>query len=142
MYQKDFILRMIEMIGDLIMGILGLIKKGEFTKASVEIENAFQEFLKEDAVFFFAIPKEKITEKLLNEHNYTNGHIEILSQLIFAQSELSFAKKSYAECLEFSEKALILTEYVIKTSDTYSADKESRVELLKERIEIITSIGE
>ncbi|MBP7509236.1 MAG: hypothetical protein KA807_15595 [Prolixibacteraceae bacterium] len=131
---------MIEMIGDLIMGIIGLIKKGEFTKASVEIENAFHEFLKEDAAFFFAIPKEKITETLLNEHNYTHGHLEILSELMFAQSELSFAKNNYAECLEFTEKALILTEYVINTSDTYSADKESRVELLKERVESLNNL--
>lgn len=134
MYQKDFILKMIEMIGDLIMGILGLIKKGEFTKASTEIENTFQEFLKEDASFFFSIPKEQLTDKLLNEHNYTNGHLEILAELFFAQSELSLAKKNYAECLEFTEKALVLTEYVIKTSETYSLDKEARAELLKKRI--------
>jgi hypothetical protein len=33
MYQKDYILRMIEMLGEMIAGILGLIKKGEFEQA-------------------------------------------------------------------------------------------------------------
>ncbi len=41
MYQKDFILRMIEMLAELVAGILGLIKKGDFQKASQSIDNAF-----------------------------------------------------------------------------------------------------
>ncbi len=32
MYQKDYILRMIEMLGDLIAGIFGLIRKGEYSR--------------------------------------------------------------------------------------------------------------
>ena len=32
MNQKDFILRMIEMLAKMVAGILGLIKKGEFKK--------------------------------------------------------------------------------------------------------------
>jgi hypothetical protein len=75
MYQKDFILRMIEMIGELIAGILGLIKKGDFGQASQSIEIAYSNFLREDASFFRSISKEKLTEKLIHEHNYTNGHL-------------------------------------------------------------------
>jgi hypothetical protein len=46
MYQKDYILRMIEMLGDLIAGILGLIKKGEFEKAADKLENLYLGMLK------------------------------------------------------------------------------------------------
>ena len=39
MYQKDYILRMIEMLGDLIAGIFGLIRKGEYSKACRKYSN-------------------------------------------------------------------------------------------------------
>lgn len=51
MYQKDFILRMIEMIADLIALILGLIKKGDLPQASQLLENAYREFLKKMLLF-------------------------------------------------------------------------------------------
>ena len=38
MYQRDYILRMIEMIAELVAGILGLIKKGDLEKASDAID--------------------------------------------------------------------------------------------------------
>jgi hypothetical protein len=40
MYQKDYILRMLEMLATLIAGILGLIKKGDLQQASHALENA------------------------------------------------------------------------------------------------------
>ena len=61
MYQKDYILRMIEMIADLIAGILALIRKGDYQQATRAIENAFYDFLKQDAAFFNRIPKEDLT---------------------------------------------------------------------------------
>jgi NADPH-dependent glutamate synthase beta subunit-like oxidoreductase len=38
MYQKDYILRMLEMLSDLIALILGLIKKGDIRQASERLE--------------------------------------------------------------------------------------------------------
>ena len=56
MYQRDFIMRMVEMLAELVAGIFGLIKKGEFDKAAQSIDNAYRDLLKEDAAFFTSIP--------------------------------------------------------------------------------------
>ena len=48
MYQKDYILRMIEMIGDLMAGILGLIRKGKFDQASQGLSDIYRHMLRED----------------------------------------------------------------------------------------------
>jgi len=45
MLQKDYILRMIEMMVEVIAGIMGLIKKGEFDKAPKSINNAYFQLL-------------------------------------------------------------------------------------------------
>ena len=134
MYQKDFILRMIEMLGELIAGILGFIKKGEFPKASEALENAYYDFLKEDASFFRNIPKEKLTEELLQKHNYTNGHLEILAELFYTEAELLFAEGKQAESKVFYEKALLLFEFIEKETETYSLDKKTKMTTIQNRI--------
>jgi hypothetical protein len=137
MYQKDFILRMIEMIGELIAGILGLIKKGDFEQASQSIENGYYNFLQEDASFFRSISKEKLTEKLIQEHNYTNGHLEVLSELFYAEAELLFAKKMYKESLEYYEKTLVLLKFVEKESNSFSQERQTKISHVQNCIALI-----
>lgn len=137
MYQKDFILRMIEMLGDLIAGILGLIRKGDFQQASQSIDNAYYNFLKEDAAYFRHIPREKLTEELIREHNYSNGHLEMLSELFFVEAELLYAKGNQDESIEFYEKVLILCEFVERESKLFSAAKQSRLSMIKSRINVL-----
>lgn len=134
MYQKDFILRMIEMLAELVAGILGLISKGDFQKASQSIDNAYQDLLKQDAGYFDKIPLNQLTNSLIQEHNYTSGHLEILSELIYTQAELSYAHRNYNESLEYYQKSLFLLEFVIKETQTFSFEKQSRLSYLENRI--------
>jgi len=134
MYQKDYILRMIEMIMKFISEFLGLIKKGELKEASDKLENAYNTFLKEDAVFFRSIPAGELTNKLLKEHNYTNGHLEVLAELFNAEAELRLARNDRPGCLEFSEKSLIIFEFLDKEYKTYSMERINRMDNLRNLI--------
>ena len=135
MYQRDYLLRMIEMIAELIAGILGLIKKGDFQQASQSLDNAYYDFLKQDASLFRSIDKEKLTDELLSLHNYTHGHLEILSELFYAEAELLYAQGQQSRSTEFYEKTLTLYEFVNKESKTFSFDKELKISLIRNRIE-------
>jgi hypothetical protein len=135
MIRKDYILRMIEMMVEVIAGILGLIKKGEFDKASKSINNAYQQLLSEDATFFQKIPNEELTDTLINEHNYEDGHLEVLSELFRAQAELFYAQGQSNESREYYQKSLTLLDFVTKNSATFSFDKEIKVDELKNKIE-------
>lgn len=141
MYQKDYILRMLEMLAELVAGILGLIKKGDFQKASQSIDHAYMDLLKQDAGFFQNIPLNKLTDNLIQEHHFTNGHLEILSELFYAQAELSFAQNNHSKSLEFYQKSLHLLEFVIKESQTFSLEKQSKITFLKKRIAELESAG-
>jgi len=77
---------MIEMLGDLLAAIFGLIKKGDYKKASANLGKIYYDMLKEDAAFFRAIPADELTHKLMKEHNYTNSHLEILAELFYAEA--------------------------------------------------------
>ena len=134
MYQKDYVLRMIAMLMKFIGEVLGLIKKGDLEEASEELEKGYNTFLKEDAAFFRSIPEKELTGRLLSEHNYTNGHLEILAELFNAESELELAQGNKKESLGYSGKALILFEFVDKEQKTYSQERLDKIEAIKRRI--------
>jgi len=134
MFQKDYLLRMIEMIGDLIAALLGLIKKGDFEQAEKIIERGYIELLRRDASFFQLIPREQLTDKLLGDHHYTNGHLEILSELFFAEATLSEAQNKLDNSIIYYEKSLTLLEFLEKEDKTWSAKREDRIKLLNEKI--------
>ncbi|HUW93964.1 MAG TPA: hypothetical protein VMV74_12425 [Bacteroidales bacterium] len=134
MYQKDYILRMIEMLGDLIAGIFGLVRKGDFTAASEKLERVYYDMLKEDAAFFRSIPAADLTRKLMEEHNYTNGHLEILAELFNAEAELELAQGKKAGCIEYSEKALLLFEFIDTAQKTLSVERIDKMDEIRDRI--------
>jgi hypothetical protein len=134
MLQKDYILRMVEMLGELIAAILGLIKKGEFPKAEQSLEKLYYDFLKQDASFFRSIPKEKLTEKLIGEHNYTNGHLEILAELFYVEAELQYAKRDKEISADFYEKSVHLFEFIDSESKTFSTEHQNKIIAIKKRI--------
>jgi len=135
MYQKDYILRMIEMLGELLTGILRLIKKGEYRRASEQIGRIYYSILKEDAAFFRTIPEADLTHKLLYEHNYTNSHLEILAELFNAEAELTFAQGKKSESIEYSRKSLMLFEFIDADQKTYSLERINKMESIRKRIE-------
>lgn len=121
------------MLAEMIAGMLGLIKKGDLEQASVALDRAYIDFLKEDAAFFRKLPKDKISEKLLEEHNYTQGHLKVLSELFYAEAELRVAGGNKGDALEYYEKSLALLEFIEKDSPTFSMDTQSRIQELKDK---------
>jgi len=141
MYQKDYILRMIEMIGDLIAAILGLIKKGDHEQAEKLLERGYYELLRRDASYFQLIPKEQLTDKLLSDHDYTNGHLAVLAELFFAEATLSEAQNKRDHSLACYEKSLVLLEFLEQDDKTWSAKRDERKSLLKEKIAILSHVN-
>ena len=133
-FRRDYILRMIEMIGELIAGILGLIKKGKFEQAEEAIDQAYLDYLKEDAAFFRNIKSEDLTEELMQNHNYTHSHLEVLAELFYAEGELHTAKGNIKPALDCYRKSLKLHQFVIDESDTFSVAKEQKSEYLQKQI--------
>ncbi len=125
---------MIEMLGDLLAGIFGLIRKGDLTQASENLERIYYDLLKEDASFFRLIPKEDLTHKLLDEHNYTNGHLEIVAELFNAEAELELAKGNIAGAMEYSEKSLLLFEFIDLEQKTLSMERLDKMTAIRDRI--------
>ncbi|MFN8256274.1 MAG: hypothetical protein U0W24_11325 [Bacteroidales bacterium] len=140
MIQKDYILRMYEMMAELIAAILGFIKKGELSKANQAIENAYYTLLREDSSFFREIPVEQLTDTLIQEHNYTNHHLEILAELFIAEAELQYAHKNYYNSSEMYEKSLVLLKFVEEVNKTFSVGKRDKLLNIERKLEELKKI--
>jgi len=135
MYSRDYILRMIEMIGQLIAAILGKIRKGEYDTASHHLSNLYYDVLKEDAAYFRNLNEKDITSELLKDHEYTNGHLEILGELFNAEAELCLARGDKRGCLDYSRKSLVLLEFVDSEMKTYSLERINKMESIRKRMD-------
>jgi hypothetical protein len=125
---------MIAMVARMIGAILGLIKKGELTKATEDLDNLYYDALKQDAAFFKDLPEDKLTNTLLQDHNYTNGHLEILAELFNAEAVLLKAKGDDEGCTLFSRKSLKLFEFLDREQKTYSQERINLMNELRSRI--------
>ena len=134
MFQKDYILRMVEMIGDLIAALLGLIKKGDLDQAEKILERGYIELLRREAAFFLAIPIEKLTGTLIEDHNFENGHLAVLSELFFAEATLNEAQNKLPYAVTCYQKSLKLLEFLEDEDKTWSAKREERLTILKTKI--------
>ena len=140
MYQNDYILRMIEMLGQLIASILGLIRKGDFARAENKLENLYYTMLKEDSAFFRDIPIDELTDRLLHGHKYTNGHLEVLAELFNAEAVLRLAKDDKPGSLEYSQKSLRLFEFIDVEYKTYSQERIDKIDAIRKRIKILEDV--
>ena len=125
------------MLGDLLAAIFGLIKKGDYKKASEQLGKIYYDMLKEDAAFFRKIPADDLTNKLMKEHNYTNGHLEILAELFNAEAELEVSQGHKSESLKYFEKSLMLFEFIDREQKTYSAERQEKMNSISEKIQAI-----
>jgi tetratricopeptide (TPR) repeat protein len=138
MYQKDYILRMIEMFGELIRAIIGYITRGDYQLAQEKLTEAYLTFLRKDVSFFMNIPTEELSTTLMADHNYTNGHLEILAELFYAEALLHDAKGDPAESLIFYEKALKLFTFTDEANRTYSDDRIEKISRIRTRMSEFT----
>ncbi len=134
MYQKDYILRMIEMLGDLLRAFFGMITKGQFEQAEKLLHEAYLTTLRKDASFFQQIPIEKLTTELIQEHNFTDSHLEILAELMFAEASLLYSKNKKLESLPFYHKSLVLFKFVNDAYRAYSGDRIEKMETITKRL--------
>lgn len=134
MYQKDYILRLIEQMIRTLAVFFGLLKKEDFGKAGECLDNAYYDLLKEEAAFFRGIPEEDLTSELLEKHNYTNDHLEIVAELFNAEAELCLAQGNKKDALAWTRKSLRLFRYFDQATKTYSQERIDKMAALERRI--------
>lgn len=122
------------MLGELLRAIFGMINKGKLEEAEQSIGEAYLTMLRKDSSFFMNIPEDKLTSELIENHNYTSSHLEILAELFYAEAELKSAGTNPNSALSYYRKSLLLFEFVDLNYRTYSPERMDKINLIKEKI--------
>ncbi len=134
MVQRDYILRMIEMLAQVIAGILKLIKSGDLHQASQSLQSAYGMAFRNEALKLKILPEEGLIDTLLQEYLYTNGQLEMLAELFYAHAELLLAENKTAESMSYYRKSLALLEYIDIVCRSYSQERQDRMQAIRERL--------
>ncbi|MBK6283725.1 MAG: hypothetical protein IPF54_14690 [Draconibacterium sp.] len=125
--ERDYLMRQLRMLFDVISKIIRHRRKGENEDAQDEI-NYFYSCLKIDEDIK-TMNIEALFDLLVNIKKLTNEHIEMVAFVLKEQGELSDQRESK---LDFFRKSYFLLDKVDRESLTFSMDRQMKMAELKE----------
>lgn len=134
MLQKDYILRIIEQLGEFMVVIYSNLQKRKFRQAHKIIEDAYNELLQADAADFAKLPEEKIINTLQQKHDYNQEKMQVVAELMFAEAEVEFHSKKYGDAGAFYRKSLCIFRYLDEKQKIYSAERLEKIKVIEERL--------
>lgn len=137
MYQKDYILRMVEEMARVIAALVDLKQNKEFDKAYDLIEKTFDEKLGIEKDILLSMDQDELVDRLTDEFDYTASHLGMMAELLKLEADLLFDDEDRVQAGEIYRKALVLYNHVDKENKTYSFDRIKKVSAIKKRLELI-----
>jgi hypothetical protein len=125
--EKDYLMRQLMMLFEVIHKILGHRKKGENDEAEHEIQYFYECLKIEDDVRELSI--EELLNVLENKKKLSNEHIELVAFVLKEQGELAGDEDMR---LNFFRKSHFLLQKVDRESTGFSLERQMRIEELKE----------
>jgi hypothetical protein len=126
-FERDYLMRQLMMLFDVIEKIIRYRKKGEKEKAEDEIEYFYSSLNIESEIKSMSI--ENLLKFLETEKKLTNEHIEMVAFVLKEQGELSETEENK---LNFFAKAYFLLDKVERESFTFSMDRQMKMAELRE----------
>ena len=125
--EKDYLMRQLMMLFEVIHKILGHRKRGENEEAEEQIQYFYNCLKIDDDVRELNI--EELTELLVKRKKLSNEHIELLAFVIKEQGEL---EKDEKKRINLFQKSYFLLEKVERESTSFSMDRQMKIAELKQ----------
>ncbi len=129
---------MIEMFGEMLAGIFGLLRKRRYTEASQAIENTYAELLRKDSSEILKVDAERLPETLQSDFNFNQQQLEVVAGLLYAEAELNFRQKNFSESKINFQKSLTIFRYLEKEQKIYSVERQNQISDIEKRISEIS----
>lgn len=128
MYEKDFIVRLIQHFFEGIARITNKIENGDIEDAKIDIEKTY-ELLGESSSFFRESTFEGILSFLNQKNSIQLKKIDLLAELILNDAKIQ--RSENIKCSMF-KKAKMLWEYYNRQAKEYSFEREEHLFFIKE----------
>ena len=129
---------MIEMFGEMLAGIFGLLRKKRYEEASQAIENAYTELLRKNASDILNTDDNKLTEVLEKDFGFNQQQLEIVAGLLYAEAELHYRQGNFSKSKSLFQKSLTIFRYLDKVQKTYSVERQNQIADIEKRVSEIS----
>jgi hypothetical protein len=132
MEQRDYLLRQIEQLGQVLANMLawliGIRKKGGGGLKIEELEQTFKSELDIDLEELFQITEGDLISYIKGKNEYFENHLEIMADILH-ETALSYSKHERSrEGNNLLRKAIIILEYLQSSSKNYSIGRQIKIE--------------
>ena len=131
MYEKDYIMRMLEAFSRMIARIVGLKEKGELDKAEALLMEAYDTVLKIEADSLNQF-KEKDWEKFCSDRS--EEELEMVAELLRLEGEIRIESGNPEGVCHKLIRSLELLRLVESQSDTFSISRFNKISSLEEKL--------
>ncbi|QGY46263.1 hypothetical protein GM418_22140 [Maribellus comscasis] len=127
--ERDYLMRQLMMLFEVIHKILRHRKKGENEEAEKEIQYFYECLKIDDDIHQLSI--EKFIDVLVSQKKLTNEHLEMVAFVMKEQGEMAETKKKK---LNYFNKAYFLLNKVEMESTSFSMDRQMKLAELRESL--------
>jgi hypothetical protein len=131
MFEKDYLMRLIQTLMDAINRIVNSINKDDIEGAKIQLSDSFRLLGNQEEYFYNTEYEELIEFFKLEEGNYLK-RVEFLAELIYLDATIEEDKTSKFEKFEKSKN---LFQHYIEYSKEYSFDINNKLILIKSELE-------
>jgi hypothetical protein len=131
MFEKDYLMRLIQTLMDAINRIVNSINKDDIEGAKIQLSDSFRLLGNQEEYFYNTEYEELIEFFKLEEGNYLK-RVEFLAELIYLDATIEEDKTSKFEKLEKSKN---IFQHYIEYSKEYSFDINNKLILIKSELE-------
>jgi hypothetical protein len=131
MFEKDYLMRLIQTLMDAINRIVNSINKDDIEGAKIQLSDSFRLLGNQEEYFYNTEYEELIEFFKLEEGNYLK-RVEFLAELIYLDATIEEVKTSKFEKFEKSKN---LFQHYIEYSKEYSFDINNKLILIKSELE-------
>jgi hypothetical protein len=122
MFQRDYILRLIEEFAKMIAAITGLKSKGELEEALKKVDEAYNELLEIEPKAIKSMTEHEFLEFLLNDKWYENRQLHMAAELLYQEGRLYVEQGDPVSARNVMLKARFLIEYLMQHDSTFGFD--------------------
>ena len=142
MVRRDYLQNQIDLLGrvlgKVLADLLGLKNTGEINEGIKVTYQALKEELNIDLEELLKLSNEDFIHEIQTVHKFNSYNLEILAEILFVISEQTFNKKLLEnETLSIHLKSIALFQYVEKLENTYSFERNLKIDQLKKRLQIL-----
>ena len=136
MEQEDYIKRQIDqlgrVLGKILSGLMGLKARGQASQGIESASQALRTELGLNLEDLTLIPTDSFLTTMLDTRKFSDNNFEQLAEIMFLiAEELNSMDTDVSIMKLLYERALVIFEILDKTSSTYSFDRHSKIEKIK-----------